>query len=1370
MKTINDIKEELGITSSTTVEQLLTLSNQYKVFSQAEINNIKAISVLPMANNVKNKADELKQRFTDIVLNETKGQVHSVNVRIVIILELLERLSAIVSACAKTTDSTQTITASKIKSGSIQYNTAYPSNNTDIKTNWFYGSSTDETYIHKDVYLPRRGDGQWYGRYGNGYRSYVQFNEDTRTASSNNTTGFGVGLNGGRNSNIKPDVQLIPAFRYDSSYLAKGYAELPDDPIVLFRPGFAFTTKGHINPLDNPNTWFGFETDSNDDTKKSVKIKTAEASLEVDSEGVKANDSLVVTQADIVDNLITNDATKVLSAKQGSLLKGSIVILDSTKASKNGSSTEDFSAKKLTVYGDNNTIGVDGAVVFRSTGGTGSSGNKAYFRAQSSSNQNYLTEYNEGSIYRRAQTGPSTYSAFTYTFPSKSGTFAMTSDVSALETKVNNLSSVQNVADIVATKSALDALTTTNFEQYDKVQVIADETHDGASTIYEWTGSAWSYVGAYGGNTYTKTQTDALLNEKADKSTTYTKTETVEQIDSHKLISKTYSELVTLKSNSGLISGQYYRITDYVTKTNGTVNGNLGIARSVEHPFDIIVTATSANTLSEEAFAVQHSEDSYFANSDLSVWKLWYCLDNDTDRFEWADTSTGKGVIYRMIDEFGNDLPYDFKNIQFKRYKITATTDSRQSSLVGLYLGVEGCRGCTYDSTDFVWRYTFNRRSNHADLSLTATHQSTIANSYYVKEVVIGTYLTDNGAYRCKQALNDIVITSSNIIIDVKMGTDSCFNTWNGNADITYNYFGPMCRRNIMIGEIVHIETRECFQDNIIGTSTLSDNALRWFSCQNHFERNIVIKCFNSVIDTKCYDNVFPDIFSGTNVSGGIFTDNNFGGLTQISNSKFGFAVGNTFTGTLFDAMDFTYLSHCTITIQNFLGSRVAREEYVSLLQGSTNLNVMNLTVDSLFGSVGSPLTITLSDLTNAGNPCSKHLGYAKAKSQNRVLSYTWEEVDESNGTNLVRNNSGKMISADYGSTWKQISGTNVYEIRYADVAETQDEDDKLRITNARLNNAIKNQELLTINESVFEDLSQYSLLYYALDGVSEIIFYPDGYHSSTIKYTAFGGSHNTRITLTFSLYRDEYYLIDEFTVEPLQRVYLLSTRDVSYDNDYGYLYVNDVVLKHLILSGNIDLQFEDEIFDGVQGYDDIYGIMYSSSVYNLEDADTEGGNFIYLYNDGIQLNPMHLFVNNDRLYIDYDVTPTSLEPTIKKQHNINGHFLKSGTDVYYNLTLPGDSNDESFTTFDDVVMRLLSVAQDIEYPCTGYIPIVTPTTNGTVTTYGMISSIKAYKQSNTRRAKFTYYYADTNGLQKMTFDSNTTGTTDDITDDIYSY
>lgn len=65
-----------------------------------------------------------------------------------------------------------------------------------------------------------------------------------------------------------------------------------------------------------------------------------------------------------------------------------------------------------------------------------------------------------------------------------------------------------------------------------------------------------------------------------------------------------------------------------------------------------------------------YDSDVYFheAGVNLSAWQIWYCLDNDTERFAWAVPASdgGKGVIYRMIDEWNNDCPYDFKNIQFR--------------------------------------------------------------------------------------------------------------------------------------------------------------------------------------------------------------------------------------------------------------------------------------------------------------------------------------------------------------------------------------------------------------------------------------------------------------------------------------------------------------------------------------------------------------------------------------------------------------------------------------------------------------------------------------------------------------------------------
>ena len=131
------------------------------------------------------------------------------------------------------------------------------------------------------------------------------------------------------------------------------------------------------------------------------------------------------------------------------------------------------------------------------------------------------------------------------------------------------------------------------------------------------------------------------------------------KISTEILIETTYANLKSLRDNYQLKPGMWYRITDYSCTTSTSNTSSAG------HQFDIIVLATDANKLSEEARAIQHSGDTYFANNNLAAWKIWYCLDNSSTRFEWADSTNGKGVIYRMIDEFGNDCPYDFKNILF---------------------------------------------------------------------------------------------------------------------------------------------------------------------------------------------------------------------------------------------------------------------------------------------------------------------------------------------------------------------------------------------------------------------------------------------------------------------------------------------------------------------------------------------------------------------------------------------------------------------------------------------------------------------------------------------------------------------------------
>ena len=141
----------------------------------------------------------------------------------------------------------------------------------------------------------------------------------------------------------------------------------------------------------------------------------------------------------------------------------------------------------------------------------------------------------------------------------------------------------------------------------------------------------------------------------------------------------TWSELKTLRDAGELIPGMQYRITDYTCTT--TQEGT----RAAGHVFDIIVTADDESTLNEAARAALHDGDTYFADCDLNAWQIWYCLDNDTARFTWADSTNGKGVIYRMIDEWNNDVPYDFKNIQFTRDWSTIAPNSGLTGTVDCY-------------------------------------------------------------------------------------------------------------------------------------------------------------------------------------------------------------------------------------------------------------------------------------------------------------------------------------------------------------------------------------------------------------------------------------------------------------------------------------------------------------------------------------------------------------------------------------------------------------------------------------------------------------------------------------------------------------
>ena len=155
--------------------------------------------------------------------------------------------------------------------------------------------------------------------------------------------------------------------------------------------------------------------------------------------------------------------------------------------------------------------------------------------------------------------------------------------------------------------------------------------------------------------------------------------------------SVTYENLVKLVKQSKLRWGMLYRLTNYQATVNSElVNASTRLqvvdsGQNTNHGFDIILRATSNNTLNENCRFMKSVNSEYFEDCALESWEGKYSLKNDHTRFEWADEN-GFGVIYYMKDNFGNEAHYDFKNIVFGDDKLFTFNPSdvvRDGSMTG---------------------------------------------------------------------------------------------------------------------------------------------------------------------------------------------------------------------------------------------------------------------------------------------------------------------------------------------------------------------------------------------------------------------------------------------------------------------------------------------------------------------------------------------------------------------------------------------------------------------------------------------------------------------------------------------------------------
>lgn len=296
--------------------------------------------------------------------------------------------------------------------------------------------------------------------------------------------------------------------------------------------------------------------------------------------------------------------------------------------------------------------------------------------------------------------------------------------------------------------------------------------------------------------------------------------------------SGTYETIKTLKDNSELVPGKQYKILNY----SATVSGTNVSANGLDFP--IIVTAIETNRFDEKAIAEFGEENR----------EVWYCFDNDTSRFDWAN-SGGKGVIYRMIDRRGNDVPYDYEGILFLvdgSYEFSLTSTCYSNTI----------KPCIKNG---------KRSLNHCIFGVNCSGN-----------------ILDENCYNIRLGSNCLGNTFGQGCFNITMGDNCQGNSFDTNCHD--NTFGEGCSGN---------EFDTNCHTNTFGTGFSHNKVM-----MNCYSNNFSFDCVGNVLGPSCYNNTFGNDFSRNTLGRRCF-NNKFG--TNWTNNTIGNDVHDT------DLMSLTY-------------------------------------------------------------------------------------------------------------------------------------------------------------------------------------------------------------------------------------------------------------------------------------------------------------------------------------------------------------------------------------------------------------------------------------------------------------------------------
>jgi hypothetical protein len=368
--------------------------------------------------------------------------------------------------------------------------------------------------------------------------------------------------------------------------------------------------------------------------------------------------------------------------------------------------------------------------------------------------------------------------------------------------------------------------------------------------------------------------------------------------DTSKYINLRHGQLKTLQSGNLLVSGQYYRISDFRLLWHNQSINDTGV-KSGLFPEPLIVHALSENKISHEAKSQMYPQDTIYYDFDASGSYSWGTINNNLEIPDF------KGWIYRRVDHKLNiDMPWDWRHItvnccrpditSINLYSLSTTYslyDVVKNSSNKLYYSIQNgninknlsdsnwwlpvsdfIEGSTYFVTDENYGFiSYNKDYPNSFIFLPADTTTRIQQPTFTSSLTSqGTFLLSN--------CHDIKIEGghSNLFFGVNIRFNTIRNGFNFN--ITQVNFNSNTIKNNFSHNTVGLN----FSSNDIGNNSTYNNIGQNFSSNNisrGFSFNTIGNNFASnkiegPFDYNTVGNGFNSNFVGANFNSNIIRNN----------------------------------------------------------------------------------------------------------------------------------------------------------------------------------------------------------------------------------------------------------------------------------------------------------------------------------------------------------------------------------------------------------------------------------------------------------------------------------------------------------------